>query len=99
MSQPSREFLAEPPMLPAHACGLYLEHNAHRDIYKSAAEAVAEDEISDWASEEAKQRAIATDEIWTLQWYPRTPIGFCKVAAPTLGELLELASREEQDGP
>jgi hypothetical protein len=34
------------------------------------------------------QRAIATDELWTMQWYPETPVGFCVLHASTLAALL-----------
>jgi hypothetical protein len=79
--------------LPAHKCGLFLTHNEHRDVYQSPADWIRENELYEFASEEAKQRAIATDEIWTLHWYPETPISFNAIAAPTLEELLELAAK------
>ncbi len=50
----------------------------------------------DWENKEAEARAIAADEIWTLQWYPNTPVGFNSIAAPTLEELLAFASRIEK---
>jgi hypothetical protein len=78
---------------PPHRCGLYLEHNSHRDVYESLADKVSGEEgrLLIWASDEAQRRAIATDELWELQWYPNTPISFCCVAAPTLEECLALA--------
>lgn len=76
---------------PSHKAGLRLEHNQHRNYYEKAADWIAENEWCDWESEEAKQKAIKTDEIWTLQWSPETPIGFCGVAAPTLEDLLRIA--------
>lgn len=79
--------------LPAHKCGLALEHNEHRNYYLSAADWIREHDLYEFASDEAKQRAIATDEIWTLHWYPETPISFNAIAAPTLDELLEFAAR------
>lgn len=82
--------------LPNHKCSLELTHNKHRDYYQTAAEAIAERESHgcppDWKDEEAKQRAIATDEIWELHWYPDTPIGFHAIYAPTLEELLAFAA-------
>jgi hypothetical protein len=77
--------------LPKHKCGLYLEHNHHRDIYESAKVWLEDNDNHEWKSEDDKQRAIATDEIWTLQWYPHTPVGFISIAAPTLDELLAWA--------
>jgi hypothetical protein len=78
--------------LPEHKCGLYLQHNQHRDYYQSAAEWITDNDLYDWKDEASKQTAIDSDSIWTLQWYPDTPIGFYSVAAPTLEDLLELAN-------
>lgn len=79
-------------LFPEHKCGLFLEHNAHRDYYQSVADWMKDQDerggMYEWESEEAISRSIATDEIWTLQWYPNTPVGFIAVAAPTLRELL-----------
>lgn len=36
-----------------------------------------------WASEEERLKAIAENSVWTIQWYPDTPIGFHCVAAST----------------
>jgi hypothetical protein len=76
---------------PAHKCGMYLTHNEHRDLYQSAEDFIADRGI-EFADDVARQRAIDTGEIWTLQWYPDTPVGFYVVAAPTLAEVLALAS-------
>lgn len=82
--------------LPNHKSGLYLEHNDHRNVYETIEEWLSQrDDMYQWKDEESKQRAIATDEIWTLQWYPVTPIGFYAIAAPTLEELLKLAEEVE----
>lgn len=80
--------------LPEHKCGLYLQHNEHRDLYETAADYIADNDRFQWKDEESKQRAIDTNEIWTLQWYPETPVGFCAAAAPTLEELLAYVNGE-----
>ena len=82
-----------PAILPKHACGLYLQHNPHKDVYTKL-ESWLKDydpEMYEFASDDARQRCIDTDEIWTLQWYPNTPVGFNAVAGSTLNECLELA--------
>ena len=76
---------------PKHKCGLFLTHNEHKDYYQKAEDWIKEVDY-DWADEESKMRAINTDEVWTLHWYPDTPIGFYSIAAPTLEELLEQAN-------
>lgn len=80
--------------LPEHKCGLYITHNEHKNYYLSVEEYIADDisQRCDWLNEEAKAKAIATNEVWTLQWYPNTPVGFNCVAAPTLEELLDFAN-------
>jgi hypothetical protein len=39
-----------------------------------------------------KAEILEKEEIWTVQWYPNTPVGFCIVAAATLERALELAN-------
>lgn len=82
--------------LPPHTCGLQLEHNPHRNLYQTVEEWLkCEHEIYDWRDDESRVRAIATGEIWTLLWYPITPVSFHALAAPTLDELLEWANEFE----
>lgn len=79
-------------VFPVHKVGLSLEHNQHKKFYEKPEDWIAENEWCDWESEAEKKKAIETNEIWTLQWYPETPIGFYAVAAPTLVDLLRLAN-------
>ncbi len=81
---------------PKHKCGLYLTHNAHKDIYESIVHWAADNlEEDDWVCEEEKIFALAADEVWVLQWYPNTPIGFCKLAGYNLWAVLEAARNAE----
>jgi hypothetical protein len=84
---------------PKHKCGLHLNHNEHKNIYQTAAESIEDGKrmecSASWENEEAKQMAIKTNEIWTLQWYPDTPIGSYYIAAPTLEDLLKFAEKVE----
>jgi hypothetical protein len=41
---------------------------------------------------EDRAECLRTDSLWVLQWYPNTPIGFYRVAGPTLERVLELAN-------
>lgn len=85
---------------PAHKCGLFLTHNEHRDYYEKLEKYIVDQDIKDdFADDAALLRAIDTDECWVLQWYPDTPIGFYRVAAPTLEECLELANRPSRPTP
>ena len=80
-------------VFPAHKCGLFLTHNEHKDYYETVEEWLNSMSQCPWdfRDEESLKRCIETNEIWTLQFYPRTPIAFEAYAAPTLEELLELA--------
>lgn len=80
--------------LPQHKCGLTLEHNDHRNTYDEVGQYIVDRDLV-FKDDEARNRAIATDEIWVLHWYPDTPVGFYEVAAPTLDELLTFASEVE----
>lgn len=76
---------------PAHKAGLSLSHNEHRNYYESVEQWLeGRPEMYEWQAPSARLRAIETDEVWTLQWYPDTPVGFLAIAAPTLQELFVL---------
>ncbi len=89
------QFLAA---LPAHKASLTITHNPQRDNYETVEKHLEYhgDRLHDFATEEQRQRCIDTDSLWSIHWYPDTPIGFCDVAAPTLLEALE-ACRETDD--
>lgn len=80
--------------LPAHKCSLHLTHNEHLSYYATVEE---EDRRGhwDWVSEEQRQLAVERNEMWQIQWYPETPVGFHSLCAAELGPLLE-ALRERQ---
>lgn len=82
--------------LPEHKCGLYLTHNEHRDYYETLQEWLdgsgSHLKQCDWVSEEQRLKALATGEIWVLQWYPDTPVGFYIFCAADLDVLLAKAN-------
>lgn len=43
----------------------------------------ADNDIICWASEEERLKAIRENSVWSIQWYPETPVGFCCVGAST----------------
>lgn len=65
---------------------LTLNHNEHLNYYSTVAE---EYRNALWVSEEQKKKATDTNECWSIQIYPDTPIGFYYVAAADLDVLLE----------
>lgn len=75
--------------LPKHDAGLTIERNPGRVYYEDVSAWLASLEGEpDWPSSEARQRAIESNDVWVMQWYPNTPVGFSQVAAPTLAELI-----------
>jgi len=80
---------------PDHKCALILTHNEHKNVYMTVAESIDQRSFAycDWVSSEQKEKAIATNECWSLQWYPETPVGFCLLSAADLDVLLEAAKK------
>ena len=68
----------------------FISHNDHKTVYMSAEPWISEN-LEDWRDNASRQCAIEADEIWTLQWYPATPIGFYTASAPTLEECITWA--------
>ena len=75
--------------LPRHKCGLYLTHNENRDCYQTVSEWIDAIGIDDdeWVSSDEKEKSIADNELWSLHWYPDTPVGFCRILASSFDAL------------
>ena len=79
---------------PPHKCGLFLTHNEHRNYYETVEEFLGSNKLDDeFETPEARQQCIDTDELWELQWYPDTAIGFYRCFAPTLESLMAFVNR------
>ncbi|URC15578.1 hypothetical protein DB2_76 [Octadecabacter Antarctic DB virus 2] len=61
-----------------HSCN-YVTAEGWRDEYGFYLG--GKEDIIDWASEDERLKAIAENSVWTIQWYPNTPVGFCIVGA------------------
>jgi hypothetical protein len=85
--------------LPPHNISLSLSHNEHKCYYETAEDYIGRDDRLDFRSAEERQACIDTNEVWELQWYPDTPVGFCAIAAPTLEALIEYAKELHNDKP
>lgn len=73
---------------------LSISFNEHSSNYIDAAEAASHTMfyVDDyWASDEEKRRAIEANSIWAVQWYPVTPVGFCRVLASSLDAAIKAA--------
>jgi hypothetical protein len=82
---------------PKHEASLHLSHNPHKSNYETVEQYAKWRELDneDWASEEQKNKAIATNDVWELQWYPNTPIGFNIMLAADLDVLLDAVNKNE----
>ncbi len=74
--------------LPEHI-GMFIEHNEHKMYYDPIEKAVNDIDDSKWVSPEEKQKALETNEIWSIQWFPKTPIGSYTFYASTLEALFK----------
>lgn len=75
--------------LPNHKYGLFLTHNEHLNYYDTAEQWLNDNsDRAPFATPEERQKAIDTNSIWVLQWYPHTPVGFRIIAGATLEEVL-----------
>jgi hypothetical protein len=45
-------------------------------------------DLGDWVSPEEREQALANNSVWSAQWYPDTPVGFCQLYASSLPALL-----------
>lgn len=89
---------------PEHKCSLSLEHNPHRSYHQTVAQwerdlqsASNQDDVEPlvvgWVDLDQRQRALAADDVWVLQWYPHTPVGSYRLIAHDLDVLLDTARR------
>ena len=78
--------------LPPHKAALFITHNQYKNYYDSVELWISENDWCEWENDAAVQIAIETSEVWTIQWYPVTPCGFCGVGAPTLADAIRFAA-------
>ena len=83
-------------------CGVYFTANEHKDIYEAAGQWLADcDETKD-TDKEIIDEMIRRDTIYTLQFYPNTPIGSYKILHYDYDELIKQAEeilKEEERIP
>jgi hypothetical protein len=90
--------------LEAGIAGLTLSFNDHATSYETAEQwwaGLASSDLAnddEWASPEEKALALAGNSVWELQWYPHTPVGFCRIYASSLPALLAAVQRIRDEG-
>lgn len=84
---------------PRHKAAMYISHNEHKNSYDTVAQHMSDLELNadECGSVEEFRELLEGDEIWTIQWYPDTPIGFYRVCASTFERALELAIKAQTE--
>lgn len=77
---------------------LSISFNDHKTSYHTAATAI--EWRPDWYDDESfppgeRERCIATNTIWTLQWHPQTPVGSHVIHASSFEAIVEWLSKVE----
>jgi len=67
--------------LPEHKYDLHLNHNEHRGVAETVDQFY---DAKDFVSPDEWDKAVVEDNVWVLQWYPETTVGFYRIAASTL---------------
>lgn len=71
---------------------LFLIHNEHKNYYETVEQYVDYRDNEDfWVNDHQKQKSLETQELWELQWYPKTPVGFYKLMGADLDVVLQAA--------
>ncbi len=66
-------------------------NDEHACNYMSAAawnDDSGDEQRFDFVSDEEREKALRDNSVWTLQWYPNTPVSFCMKSASSIGPLL-----------
>lgn len=81
---------------PPHQVTMHVEHNLHLSYYETIETALMGGNPiyhrDDFPDEAEVAKAIETGNVWTIQWYPDTPVGFCRVSAATLSRAVQAAN-------
>jgi hypothetical protein len=51
------------------------------------------DRLPEWISDAERDKAIVTNSMWTLHWYPAGEVSFYCIAAASLSALLDAAQK------
>jgi hypothetical protein len=75
---------------------LTITFNDHAAEYIDAKEAsrLGQFQYVDWTSDNEKEKAITGNRVWIVQWYPVTPVGFCKVGASSLKSCVDAMEKK-----
>ena len=90
--------------LPKYDVALQITHNNHKTIYMRAEDYLNEPEGNilgfdpdEWISRADFDAAIATDSIWEIVWWARTPVAYCNAYGSTFDNALAAASKDNSE--
>lgn len=78
-----------------------IEHNPHKSYYETADKYISDRfadgalDDRDFISAEDKEICIKSNDFWTAQWYPNTPMGFNFMVASSFDKLMDKINEEE----
>lgn len=76
-------------VLPPHKASCHITHNQHLAYYETVQQMIEGEPgaAECFVSDEERERAYQTNELWQVQWCPDTPVGSCIVYASSLEAL------------
>lgn len=77
-----------------HACNYTTAQGWHDDGFYGGGR---DGDHIEWASEDERQKALRENSVWTIQWYPDTPVGFRCVGASTFEAAARFALQSGAD--
>lgn len=85
-------------LLKGEFSSMHITFNDHKSNYVTLAQEMQDRpdwyEDDDFISPEDRQKCAETDTIWSVQWYPHTPVGFCHMHASSFALLLSALTSE-----
>ena len=87
-------------LLKGEYSSLTIEFNQFASNYETAEQADTWGSYwhpDEWISAEDKQKAIASNRVWCIHWYPDTPVGFCRIFGSSLQVVCEAALGEGKE--
>ena len=80
--------------LPEYKISLTIVHNEYKNWYYTIEQGIQEIDENNWVSLEERDKALQTENIWNIQWYPDTPIGSYVYYASSLEVLLDYINKK-----
>lgn len=70
-----------------HACN-YMTAKQWADEFPTDKDISSYNNLDQWVSPEERKKALENNSVWSAQWYPDTPVGFCILYASSFNALI-----------